>query len=289
MTDSQSEVGNRNYQDGFEYIQDYLATLEVFKTGIDQFDDLFANEPHLGAFCGEIIEIVGLPASGKTMLLKTIMINILEGFEERDIIYIDSKFDFQAIKVKNMMESRGISLKNQAKMLKRILVHRASTPEVLLSILQFIVDTPKQHELYKIIMIDSITVPFYFYLGNNQIKLGAMTKVVQLLKKLAMMKITILITNLGYSSIETRSSLLVSQPSNQEDNEELETIITVKPALGAYWGNVAHHKVLIDFIDYPHDINTDLELVERKISLLISKNFKPKIGQHLRITESGVS
>lgn len=181
-----------NYIRGDDYIQSRRSTLEIFTTGIEQFDNLFANNPALeGAFSGEIIEIVGLPASGKTMLLKTIAINVLGSFEDRHIIFIDTKFDFHAIKLKKMMEARGIPEKKLVDILKKILVHRATTPDELINTLQFIVDTPQQHEMFKIVMIDSITVPFYFYFGQTIFGLRAMTTVAQLLKKLSARNVTV--------------------------------------------------------------------------------------------------
>lgn len=108
----------------------------------------------------------------------------------------------------------------------------------------------------------------------------------------------ILVTNLGYN--RDGFSVPATQSSTPEANEcpsssseatkgRAENLVGVKPALGAYWNNVAHHKVLIDFTDHPHDFNTDLGAIERRISLHSSVNFPSTSGRLVQITDLGVA
>lgn len=112
------------------------------------------------------------------------------------------------------------------------------------------------------------------------------------------MNLQIFVTNLGYNRDGFEHISIASQSTNQDENEcyssnseeRIEKMVGIKPALGAYWESVAHHKVLMDFVDHPHDINADTsELIERQISLLSSKHFESTTGKLLHITNIGVS
>lgn len=154
---------------------------EFFITGIEAFDHLFEINA-IG--CGEIIEITGLPATGKTMLLNTIMINLLEQNDKMMIIFIDTKFDFQPLKLVNMMKAKNIPKTKRMKILNQIEIHRVSTADVLARTLSLILEAILKGEV-KMIMIDSITVPFYLYIGHTLLQHRYMTEVMDSLKSLA--------------------------------------------------------------------------------------------------------
>lgn len=163
---------------GSEHWRECRFKGETFRTEISQFDDLFEIK---GIFSGEITELIGLAGSGKTMILNTIMINILERSKDIHIFFIDTKNDFQSLKLVNMMTQRGIPQAKQFEILKQIHVERAPAPDDLIKALKFIFGTAA-HDKVKIIMIDSITVPFYFYAGHMLMNLASMTQVIDLLK-----------------------------------------------------------------------------------------------------------
>lgn len=129
--------------------------------------------------------VIYLAATGKTMLLNTIAINILNQFEDVKLLFIDTKQDFSAIKLDRMMKCKGIYEEKQMSILKRILVRRIHTVEDLIAELKLIIDLPRQHDKLKIIMIDSVSVPFYFYLGHTSFGLSLMGEVVDQLKHLS--------------------------------------------------------------------------------------------------------
>lgn len=163
---------------GSSCLRDRLAKQEIFPSGVEHFDQLFEAK---GIVSGDIIEILGLPETGKTMLLKTIMINVLQHRHDDYILFIDTKYDFQATKLKNMMNARGIPDKIQLSILKSILVERVVTADDLIATLKRV---PTKEKL-KIIMLDSIAVPFYLAMENMNICLGKMAEVVKLLKSLS--------------------------------------------------------------------------------------------------------
>lgn len=169
---------------GIDLYNDHLFKSETFITGIEAFDHLFESN---AIESGDVIEINGLPATGKTMLLNTIMINLLEHNEKMMIVFIDSKCDFQPLKLVNMMKAKNIPEAKQMKILTRIEVHRVSLPEDLVANLNLILTNTAKAEL-KMIMIDSITVPFYRYVDRTLLQHRYMTEVMDLLKSLARLR-----------------------------------------------------------------------------------------------------
>jgi hypothetical protein len=63
---------------------------------------------------------------------------------------------------------------------------------------------------------------------------------------------------------------------------------SIKPALGSLWATVPHHKVLMNFIDNPHDFERDLDGIDREISLFRSKYAAPTAPKAIKITDTGV-
>lgn len=156
---------------------------EVFQTGIKPFDDLFETK---GIFSSDIVEIIGPPASGKSMLIYTVIINVMVQAEEGlKIIFIDTKGDFRAMKLKRMMDARGLSELKQRSVLESITVYKANTPQQLLVDLELIRCRPRSLSDVKMVFIDSITIPFYLFLNEFEksfFSIGIMSDVVQSLK-----------------------------------------------------------------------------------------------------------
>lgn len=182
------DEGNLQLIRGTDWLQECLSEKTVLLTGVQQIDELFGP----GLLKGDVVEIIGSPESGKTMLLKTISLNILEKLqhsEEYQLMFIDAKHDFQPIKLKKMMDERRIPYTVQNVIMKRVLVQRVKTLEELISTLKFVVETSA--ERVKIVMIDSIAVLYYLYLGRPRFILQLLTKVVDLIKTLSLMNITV--------------------------------------------------------------------------------------------------
>ena len=166
---------------GFELLEEIYQNCEKFLTQIPQVDEIL---PGKGFYSGDIIEITGPPSAGKTTLLYTFMMNILDTHEDIHILFIDMKYDFSAVKLKKLLTARGVDELKQVQMMKRIQVDRAKHTEDLIKTLQYIYDTPLQHEMLKFIMIDSITVPFYFYIGRTVFQLCRLTQASELMRLL---------------------------------------------------------------------------------------------------------
>ena len=107
------------------------------------------------------------------------------------ICFFDSGMNFQALKLKNMMDAREIPEETQTEMLKMIRVERVRTLDRLATKLKYIKANPKLHNDIKVIMIDSITSLAYFYSGNYLRVTGSLRRVVRVLKTLASRNIAV--------------------------------------------------------------------------------------------------
>lgn len=84
---------------------------------------------------------------------------------------------------------------------------------------------------------------------------------------------------------------VTQQSSESEDSgAEVGTRLELKPALGQFWSRFADHKVLIDFVDSPHQFNLEIEGAERLISLLASKSsLAPTKAKCIQIFQHGIA
>lgn len=169
---------------GTRLLDNYLKKSESFVTGIAQLDECFPN----GIISGDIIEIFGLAESGKTMLLNTMMIQLLDTKESDKILYIDTKRDFHALRLKIIMENREIPQAKQEAIMRRISVEDVITLDDIISSLTHIANNSILHENLKIIIIDSITVPTFLYLGEPIYCIGRLTEVAQLFQTLSVQR-----------------------------------------------------------------------------------------------------
>ena len=162
---------------------------DFFKTGIAKFDELFSPEEVVN---GSVIEIMGLPSTGKSMLLYTILLSILEQTVDLKVMFINAKQGLEAVKLRNMMIARGeTSERKHHEILKKIIVHSSKTPEEIIAVLKFVLDTSFRHETLKIIVIDSMTVIWYNYLGHTFLRLKLMEEIMTLIRKLSDLNITV--------------------------------------------------------------------------------------------------
>lgn len=142
-----------------DFYQDHQFKEEFFVTGIRSLDQLFEDNAIMS---GEIVEFTGLPLTGKTMLLNTIMINLLHAKATMNIVYIDTRHSFQPLKLVNMMTAKKIPKAKQIEILNRIEVHQVSTADDLVRVLRNILKAQDPYgDKVKMILINSITAPFY--------------------------------------------------------------------------------------------------------------------------------
>lgn len=165
-----------------EYLEEASFKAEAIATGIPQLDELL---PAGGVFSGDVIEICGRPGSGKTMLIFTIILKALESNENSEIIYFDTKNDFQAVKLKTMMIDQGISEEAQKSIFKRLFVKQVRSFDSLNSELRTMRRSQFVFDKVKIIVIDSICTLAYFTLGDGKMYIRRMLNATKLIKVLS--------------------------------------------------------------------------------------------------------
>ena len=228
-----------------------------------------------GIITGDIIEIMGFAGCGKTMIVNTIALNIAEQ-TDASVIYFDTKNDFSAIRLQKIMDSREISNTEQEKILQKIIVEKIKDVHHLIKALNILLESPKLLSENKIIIIDSIPVIWYLYIGEAKLGLSLIVEAVGLLKKLSNdHQFAIVTTNLA-----TRWSGLVpddiSEQTTQYSDDAHSTpssqcnTITIKATLGKYWESVPTHRIYVSFLESPHRHDLELNNVERNISLIKS-------------------
>jgi RecA/RadA recombinase len=129
---------------------------DFFTSGIKNLDEIL---PAQGISAGDIIEFTGPPAVGKTLILLSIMINVLIEHEDVQFLFFDTKYDFKAIEFQGVLEARRISGLGQLQMMKRVTVQRSSHPRDIVKQLRCIYNNPQSNQRLKFILIDSITTP----------------------------------------------------------------------------------------------------------------------------------
>lgn len=165
-----------------KYFDDAVFKAETLCTGITQFDELL---PAGGIFSGDVIEIIGRPASGKTMLMYTIILRVLESNENAEIFYFDTKNDFQAIKIKNIMTEQGMTEEVQQSILNRVFIKQVRSFSSLNAQLRHMRDAKYTFDKVKIIVIDSICTLAYFTLGDAGVYKRALRNTTLLIKALS--------------------------------------------------------------------------------------------------------
>jgi RecA/RadA recombinase len=129
---------------------------DFFRSGIPNLDEIL---PAQGITAGDIIEFTGPPAVGKSLILMSIMINVLMEHEDVQFLLFDTKYDFSVLKFKGLLEARRISELGQLQMMKRVTVQRSTHARDIVKQLRCIHNNPQSNQRLKFIIIDSITTP----------------------------------------------------------------------------------------------------------------------------------
>ena len=147
-------------------VEDAIKT-EIFSTGIKEFDEMFKTG---GIVAGDIMEICGKPNSGKSILITTVLCNILKEHPEIEVIYFDSRSDFKINRFLDLLLANGMKNEEALKIADRVSVVSINNMFDLLHALQELFDPQRVCQVYRkdfdmskvrFIVINTITVPFY--------------------------------------------------------------------------------------------------------------------------------
>ncbi|GLV35975.1 Rad51 recombinase D [Carabus blaptoides fortunei] len=211
---------------GLNYYNHLLQTTSLTSTSIKNLDNLLGG----GLLSGNIYEFCGFSSSGKTQICFTIAVNISQYFE-KCIYYIDTKHDFSARKLQNILEERKISEEISGHILNRIKVKHISDQYELISALYDIKTELSEGLNCPLIIIDSLPAIFY-RTGNYSNTKTVMNHFVNIAR---------------YVSTELNTVIIVTNVIVQEDNISANVCgsMSYKPGMGTYWLTVPNTRILL--------------------------------------------
>jgi len=197
-------------------------------TGSTELDKLLGG----GIFTGEITEVSGEFASGKTQLCFQLCINVQlppeQGGLEGGVYYIDTEGTFSSTRIVQMAQSKGLDPKN---LLRNIAVTRTYNSDHLTFLIMNVEQIIKERNI-KLFIIDSIASHFRAeYIGDDRLvsRQQAIMRLAETMKQLIeKYDIAILVTNQVIATMD--ESLFDKSPH---------------PALGFAWAHRPHQRVLL--------------------------------------------
>lgn len=105
----------------------------------------------------------------------------------------------------------------------------------------------------------------------------------------------VLVTNIAYHrdnlngvATASQSTANTEMSSHDSASDDSRPSLDVYQACGQYWEKFADYKVLINFNDYPHRFDSDLETISRQLSLFGARTLAPTIPVNVEITDAGI-
>ena len=150
------------------HIEDIIKT-EIFSSGIKEFDELFTAN---GILSGTIMEICGKTNVGKSILINSILVNILKEHPDIEVIYFDSKPQFRIDLIMKLCDAQGLNTEEAAKINERFSIIQINNMYDLVHALEQLCDPKKVCRIYKknfdmtkvrFIVINTITMPYYHF------------------------------------------------------------------------------------------------------------------------------
>jgi len=197
-------------------------------TGSNNLDELLGG----GIYTGEITEISGEFATGKTQICFQLSVNVqlpaIQGGLDGSVYYIDTEGTFSSTRVAQIASERGFEPK---KFLENIAVTRTFNSDHLMFLIMNVEKIIRQRNV-KLLIIDSIASHFRAeYIGDNKLvkRQQVVMSLAETLKKLLnKFEIAIVVTNQVIATFD--ESLFDKSPH---------------PALGFAWAHRPHQRLLL--------------------------------------------
>lgn len=194
-----------------------------------------------GLVTGNIYELSGLPASGKTLFCLTLIKNATVNLNQ-SIYYLDTKNNFVGMKLKQLLN--GLSDEKCANAMKNCFIKRAHTKYSLISNMYAIKNELESYRSMKsrIIIVDSLSAVFLQHSMDHSENNNLLTHLVNCMHYLMCeYHVTFLITN------------LITHWHDLETKNDIETV-----ACGRYWTNIPNYKLKIQM----NDRNSEISLLK---------------------------
>ncbi|XP_026804396.1 DNA repair protein RAD51 homolog 4 [Rhopalosiphum maidis] len=189
------------------------------RTKITKLDNILQG----GLFAGNLYELCGPSACGKTQLCLSILINLIIT-TKKNIVYIDTKNKFSVNRIKLMLKNRCKTNNEISDILNKIQVYSVLNIYNLITCLHGL-----KEKLEPIIIIDSLPVLYLSFIGFDKNEgLCYINHICSILKYLCNKNATIMVTNLAVKNCDLSNNF--------------------KPAIGKYWFHIPNTRLMITTI-----------------------------------------
>ncbi|KAL5478156.1 hypothetical protein EMCRGX_G025047 [Ephydatia muelleri] len=185
-----------------------------------------------GVITGELLEITGPPASGKTQFSMTMAMQVITD-TKFSVVFLDATNGFSAHRCKEILVNRGTREEDVAEMLRRARVYSVHTLFDALSILTLLKENVARqsdsfHSALRLVIIDGVSLLVAPLLDAKQSQGHAMmTHLAAMVKSLAH----------DHSIAAVCTNSMVADMSSAS---------LLKPALGKTWSHVPHVRVALE-------------------------------------------
>ncbi|XP_054258611.1 DNA repair protein RAD51 homolog 4 [Macrosteles quadrilineatus] len=225
---------------GASAYQQLLANSALISSGIEKLDELLGG----GFLTGTVTELCGVSGDGKTQLCVAIAANITATLKQA-VHYVDTKNDFSAHRVLQILRSRNLSEVDCKSALEKIQVIKINSIYELMSYLHSLRKSLSDEEILfpRAVIIDAVP-PLYFPLMSSDTNqgFGLLNHVMTTIKSIATeYHMLFLVVNLASSYVNSESA-----PADKEEEEEKDQVVAdVRPMLGRYWLHAPHTRLLV--------------------------------------------
>ncbi|KAH8261437.1 hypothetical protein KR044_009088 [Drosophila immigrans] len=265
----------------------YEAQPLNYSTGIPELDKLLEaiGQPWRP---GRIWELYGETSVGKTELLHTLAVNfVVQYCDSRQVLYIDTKRDFDARRVKEMLRDRQLNSEAIKSCMRAINIIVSASAESLVKTLETMAEKLSSGDAniarIKLVLIDSLAASFIFFRSGNVRNAGRsfVTKLAILMRTLAAQH--------GIAFVLGNWSLPASEDDvGDDDVDAYQTQCSPQPRedvnlMGDYWDSVC---TLSMALEIPDESSID----ELRLLRILSNSYGASEGNCLlRLTAAGVA
>ncbi|KAJ0180340.1 hypothetical protein K1T71_003744 [Dendrolimus kikuchii] len=233
-------------------------------TGIQSLDTILDG----GFPTGYITEICGLADSGKTQLCLQISINCVKQ-SDSNVLYVDTKGDFSAIRIQKMLDAYGCSPKEMALIMFKIKVVHIWTMEELIDFFKHLKKETIAVEKLSMIIIDSLPCLMFQHLGDDsKIGLTFLNTFVNYARYLCKeLNVGVICVNIQTRWVDMDAADL----DDEADTTDREHLYIEKKSrcLGKYW---SHIPALVIKLDKVHDSNSSDTEQCSKVDVMVVKS-----------------
>ncbi|CAB3234613.1 unnamed protein product [Arctia plantaginis] len=245
-----------------------LINEKKITTGIKSLDAATCG----GIPMGCITELCGLAESGKSQLSFQVAINCVKN-TERTVLYVDTKGDFSAIRIQQILGSQNCSNKEMASIMYKIKVVYIWTMDELVELFRSIKNKTFVIENLALVIVDSLPCLMFQYLGDeNKMGLSLLNTLVNYSRFVGNE------FNIGIVYINIQTRWIDSDICEEEDNVQSSSALKEHSyvekrnrCLGRYWEQIPALVLILEVLER---VKETFSFTQIKVSVMCSNNVK---------------